>query len=361
MKIITRYLVNEFLQVYVVSIIALSGLYVIVNIFESLKDIVARHPPVGVIGLFYATQIPGIVYQTVPMAALLAVVIVYTVMSRDNEIGSLLSAGISPFTIARPLVVLVAVLSLFHFVLGEYVVPRANVRNDRLDARIRHAASSLSRGFKVNNIWYKSGDDIYRVGLFIPWLNTLKDVTVYSFSKDDGALIERRDIDTARWGHGGWYEKSLYTRDFKDGEQTSYTFRRNATVQLPFDISDFRHTGKTSDEMDYAELKSYIRKLKHEGYAYAPYDVDLNEKVAYPLSSLFVVLLVIPFSLKKRKTSGMMLALGVSLAIGFSYWIIMALSMSMGNSGLLGSAAAAWLPNAVTLIAAAVVIRFTRW
>jgi lipopolysaccharide export system permease protein len=361
MKIISRYIVDEFLQVYLITITALSGLYIIVNIFESLKDVISQQPPVNAVVMFYATQIPGIVYQTVPMAALLTVVIVYTVMSRNNEIGSLLTTGISPFTIIKPSVIIVLILSLLHFILGEYVVPQANIRNAMLDAQVHHTQSSLSKNFKVNNIWFKSSTDIYRVGLFVPWLNTIKDITIYEFSKDNNTLVNRTDVNTAQWNNGVWDAQDIYKRDFKDGYQTAYTFSKSTEMKLPFLISDFRHTGKTPDEMDYAELKSYITKLKDEGYTYAPYDVDLNSKISYPLSSLFVILLVIPFSLKKRKTSGVMLAFGVSLAIGFSYWIIMALSMSMGNSEILNAAVAAWLPNIMTLLAAGVVIIVTKW
>jgi lipopolysaccharide export system permease protein len=361
MKIISRYIIDEFLQIYLISITALSGLYIIVNIFESLKDIISLQPSLNAVVMFYATQIPGIVYQTIPMAALLTVVIVYTVMSRNNEIGSLLTTGISPFAIIKPSVVIVIILSLLHFAIGEYVVPEANIRNAMLDAQIHHTQSSLSKNFRVNNIWFKSGTDIYRVGLFVPWLNTIKDITIYRFSKDNNSLVNRTDANTARWNQGVWDARDLYTRDFKDGYQTAYGFSKSTEMHLPFMLSDFRHTGKTPDEMDYTELKSYIEKLKDEGYTYAPYDVDLNSKISYPLSSLFVILLVIPFSLKKRKTSGVMLAFGVSLAIGFSYWIIMALSMSMGNSEILNAAIAAWLPNIITLLVSFIVILTTKW
>ncbi len=359
MKIITRYIVDEFLQVYLISIIALSGLYIIVNIFESLKDVISLHPAINTIVMFYATQVPTILYQTIPMAALLTVVIVYTVMSRNNEIGSLLTTGVSPMYIVKPAIVIVAIISILHFLLGEYIVPEANLKNALLDAEIHHTKLSLSINFKVNIIWFKSGSNLYRVGLFIPWLNTVKDITVYSFYNND--LIGRTDINDAKWDNGVWKAEGVYIRDFKNGEQIGYNFTESTDMTLPFMLTDLKHTGKTPDEMNYVELKAYIKKLKDEGYTYAPYDVDLNSKISYPLSSLFVILLVIPFSLKKRRTSGFMLAFGLSLAIGFSYWIVMALSMSLGNSGILSGIVSAWLPNIITLCVSIIVIMITKW
>ncbi len=361
MKTISRYIVNEFLRIYFISLGALSGLYIIVNIFESLKGLLSMQPPAYSVIVFYATQLPGIVYQTIPMAALLTAVIVYAVMSRNNEVGSLLSAGISPFTIVKPTLAVILILSLFHFMLGEYVVPQANIENAIVDAQIHRQQSSLSNNFQVNNIWFRSDNEIYKVGLFVPWLDTIKDITIYQFSGKNDTLVERADINAAKWDKDHWTADNIYIRRFDQGHQTAYQFSGSTVMKLPFTLSDFRHTGKTPDEMSYAELKSYINKLKQEGYTYAPYDVDLNGKLSYPLSSLFVILLVAPFSLKKRKTSGTMLAIGVSLAVGFSYWIIMALSQSMGNSEIISAVTAAWLPNIATFMVALVINGFTRW
>lgn len=359
MKIITKYIVDEFLQVYLISITAISGLYVIVNVFESLKDVISLHPTINSIVMFYVTQIPAIVYQTIPMAALLTVVIVYTVMSKNNEISSLLTTGVSPISIIKPSIVIILIISVLHFMLGEYIVPESNLNNALLYSEIHHTKLSLSNNFKVNNIWFKSGSNLYRVGLFIPWLNTIKDITVYNFS--DANLINRIDINEAKWDNGIWKANGIYIRQFRNEEQIAYNFSETTQISLPLMLSDLKHTGKTPDEMNYTELRNYIKKLKEEGYTYAPYDVDLNTKISYPLSSLFVILLVIPFSLKKRKTAGVMLAFGLSLAIGFSYWIVMALSMSLGNSGIINAFISAWLPNIVTLIISAIVILVTKW
>lgn len=361
MKIINRYIVREFLRIYFISLGAVSGLYIIVTIFESLRDLFSFQPSVYAVIVYYATQMPGIIYQTIPMAALLSAIILYAVMSRNNEVGSLLAAGISPWTIVKPSVIIILILSLFQFALGEYVVPRANIENAIMDARIHRQQPEFSHDFKVTNIWFRSNDDIYRVGLFVPWLDTIKDITIYTLSDSSGTLVERTDIGTARWDGGPWNAENIYTRNFGQGQQMAYSFSGSAVMRMPFTLDDFMHTGKTPDEMGYAELRSYIQKLKQEGYTYAPYDVDLNSKLSYPLSSLFVVLLVIPFSLKKRKASGMMLAIGISLAVGFSYWIVMALSLSMGNSGILGAVTAAWLPNIITSAVALGINGYTRW
>ncbi len=361
MKIINKYIVKEFLWVYLVSISALSGFYLVMNIFESLKSVIVLQPSVYLVMMLYITQIPGIIYQTIPMAALLTTIIVYIVMSKNNEISTLLSTGISPFTIIKPAIVLILVLSMFHFMFGEYVVPRANTENAVFEAQIHHIHLKLSKNFKVNNIWFKSNDRIFKVGLFIPWLNTIKDITIYNFSHTMDMLVRRIDINTAKWNKGRWNADKLYIRDFSSGHQTGYQFSESALIRLPLTLSDFKHTGKTLDEMNYMELRTYIKRLKQEGYTYAPYDVALNAKLAYPLSSLFVILLVIPFALKKRKTSGMILALGVSIGVGLSYWIIMALSLSMGNSGMLNAIAAAWLPNIITFFAALIINGFVGW
>ncbi len=361
MKILNRYILKEFMIVYTISLIALSGLFLIVNIFENLKFILSYHPSFYEVFMLYFTQIPGILYQTIPMAALLTTVIVFAVMSKNNEIGSLLSTGINPLTIVKPIIYTVIVISIINLVIGESIVPRTNIDNGLIDANIHNSNASINQKIKLNNIWLKSNNKIYKIGLFIPWLDTIKDVTVYDFSNDYKTLISRTDIEIARWEQDHWEAANVNIRDFKTNNQVVYSFITSTSFQFPYTIKDFKHTEKTPDEMNYFELMSYTQKLKKEGYSYAPYDVSLNFKLSYPFSSLFVILIVLPFSLKKRKTVGFILAIGIALTIGFSYWIILALSLSMGNSGILNPVLATWLPNAITLGISTITYTFTKW
>ena len=54
--------------------------------------------------------------------------------------------------------------------------------------------------------------------------------------------------------------------------------------------------------MSYSELSSYINDLKQSGFDTMRLRVQLNRKLAYPLMTLVIAILAIPFSLYRRQT-----------------------------------------------------------
>jgi len=63
--------------------------------------------------------------------------------------------------------------------------------------------------------------------------------------------------------------------------------------------------------------------------------VDLLAKIAFPLINFIFPLIGISFSLKTERNAGVASGVGLCIAIGFAYWIVMALSISLGHVGIL--------------------------
>jgi lipopolysaccharide export LptBFGC system permease protein LptF len=72
--------------------------------------------------------------------------------------------------------------------------------------------------------------------------------------------------------------------------------------------------------------------------------VQLNRKLAYPLMTLVMAILAIPFSLfagKRGSIAGMGTAIGVAIA----YWVIAGIFENLGNVNSLPAVLAAWSPD----------------
>ena len=103
--------------------------------------------------------------------------------------------------------------------------------------------------------------------------------------------------------------------------------------------------------MNFAELSKHIEKLKRMGLDYKRYMVDLMAKIAFPLVNFILPLIGIPFSLKTGRSAGMASGVGISIIIGFSYWVAMAFCVSLGHTGLLPPFIAAFGSNILFSIA----------
>jgi lipopolysaccharide export system permease protein len=134
--------------------------------------------------------------------------------------------------------------------------------------------------------------------------------------------------------------------------------KTSTTMELPEKPSDFKAVQKDTDEMGYVELRNYIQKLSSEGYDVSRYRVDMYGKIAFPMVSIIMAVIGISFSLRSERSGGVAAAIGVGIVIGFSYWIVYALALSLGRSMALPPLLGAWTAN--ILFAAAAAFMFSR-
>jgi lipopolysaccharide export LptBFGC system permease protein LptF len=101
---------------------------------------------------------------------------------------------------------------------------------------------------------------------------------------------------------------------------------------------------RPSQEMSYGELSRYIDDLKQSGFDTKRLSVQLNRKLAYPLITLVMAMLAIPFSLTMGKR-GSLAGIATAIGLAIAYWVIDGLFQAMGNVNTLPAMMAAWTPD----------------
>ena len=96
--------------------------------------------------------------------------------------------------------------------------------------------------------------------------------------------------------------------------------------------------------MSFAELSDYIGDLRQSGFDTMRLRVQLMKKIAYPVVTLVMAILAVPFALSMGKRGSLV---GISTAIGLaiSYWVVAGLFEAMGNVNTLPPVLAAWSPD----------------
>jgi lipopolysaccharide export LptBFGC system permease protein LptF len=61
--------------------------------------------------------------------------------------------------------------------------------------------------------------------------------------------------------------------------------------------------------------------------------VDRYHRIISPFTSLFIILIGIPFALKIKKRATGLSSFGVALVVGFLYYVANAVSIALGKSG----------------------------
>ena len=72
--------------------------------------------------------------------------------------------------------------------------------------------------------------------------------------------------------------------------------------------------------------------------------VQLNRKLAYPLITLVMAILAIPFALSTGK-KGSLAGIGTAIGVAIAYWVVAGIFENLGNVNSLPAVLAAWSPD----------------
>jgi lipopolysaccharide export system permease protein len=128
MTIIDRYLVRQFVQLFLMTYVSLAGLYTVVDLFTNLDCFLEASQKQGslllIILRFYAFRWLAFFDLTSGVLALLSALFTLTLLRSRNEMTALLAAGIAKRRLALPVIVAATCVALLAASGRELVLPR---------------------------------------------------------------------------------------------------------------------------------------------------------------------------------------------------------------------------------------------
>src|SRR2546425_11078191 len=104
MKLLDRYVIRNFLQVYLYCIAGFISIWLIFDVSDNISTFIDEHVGLLLVARYYATQIPQVFIILLPVSLLLSLLFALGRMSRANEIVSMLTAGINISPVLLPVV-----------------------------------------------------------------------------------------------------------------------------------------------------------------------------------------------------------------------------------------------------------------
>jgi lipopolysaccharide export LptBFGC system permease protein LptF len=98
--------------------------------------------------------------------------------------------------------------------------------------------------------------------------------------------------------------------------------------------------------MNYEELAHYIGDLQQSGFDVVRLRVQLHKKFSYPLITLVMAVLAVPFALSTGK-KGTVAGVAIAVGIAVFYTVVSRLFEAMGDLSQLPPALAAWSPDLI--------------
>ena len=184
-RLIDRYFIREFIPPFFFSMIALTFILLMNELFRLIDLFVRKGLPIDIVGQILIYTLPLIVSYSAPMAILVAVVMSFGRAAQDNEILALKASGVPFASIMRVPFAITLAFTIFLALFNNYVLPESNhrARNLMLDVMRKRPTVRLPEGIFTNEF---PGYTIY-IGDKDERLSTISDVTIYDAA--NGMLI----------------------------------------------------------------------------------------------------------------------------------------------------------------------------
>ncbi len=339
-------ILREFGTYFMLILASFLVLSLIFTFFELLRDIIRNHIDIGTITQYLVNVLPSMVYLMTPLCVLLAVLITFGLLQKTNQLVAIKSSGISIYRTVAPLLLVGCLLSAGLFLFEQYYLPGANKRQETLRNTIKGRPAQTY--LRPDRRWIVGLDStVYYYEFFDPDRNLFGNISVFQVDPHSFQMIRRIHAARAQWNEGlqKWVFEQGWTRIFRGEAIEDYkTFDVATFEDMKEPPSYFKKDVVQSSEMNYKELGRYIEDLKQSGYDVVRFRVQLQKKFAFPIITLVMMVLAIPFSLSAGHR-GALTGTAVAIGIAISYWVISGLFEAMGNVSQLPPAVAAWTPD----------------
>jgi lipopolysaccharide export system permease protein len=344
MKIIHRYILKEMMMPILFGISLFTFIFLIDIMVQMMENIIVKGVSFLDMVRILSFYLPPILSQTIPMGFFLGVMISYSKLTSTSESTAMNAMGMSLNSIIKPAFMLAIGITAFIFFLQEAIIPNSFVKLQQLTLKIAYEKPSfqLKENMFVDNI-----DDY---SIYIDTVDksegAAKNIIIFKKEKDSPFPTVVTSKKTT------WKDAAMILEDaeFYNLDETGSEKLRGKFSKQRIPISSFFENVKIKvDEIETMAVRTLLKELKtKEGKEKAPYLVEINKKLAIPLSAIMLGVLGVLFSVGHHR-SGKGVSYGLSLGIIFLYIASLNVGVVMATRGKVSAFWGVWTPDFILL------------
>ena len=346
-RLLDRYVSGRYLRMAGLAFVSLLALYYIGTFLDLADKLFKGQATPGLLAQYLWYSTPQFTAFVIPIATLVAVLGTIGALTRTGELTVMRACGVSLYRAALPLVLIAVLWSGLLFVLGERVLGESNRQAHTLEDIIRGRAPRTVN--VANRNWLVGADGrvyYYAVlessGVLNSTNATLHGLSVFDVGARPYRLLAHTYATRARYEGGQWIAENGWTQSFRGNDMTRRDFSQTTVALAP--IEDFQRAQVDASQMNFWELRDYVRRLGDSGFNVAEQRVNLHRKVAFPLVTVVMTLLAIPFGATTGR-KGALYGIGLAVVLAGSYFLLMTFFVAVGSASVLPAPLAAWGAN----------------
>ncbi|MBI5493238.1 MAG: LptF/LptG family permease [Deltaproteobacteria bacterium] len=378
-RLINTYIFKEISVPFLLSLAVLTATGLLSKTVKLIELIVTHGIGPSFIFWFIISVIPSFIIYTIPVAFIIGVLVAFTRLSSDSEITAMKAAGVSLFSIMKPvmLVAFVAYLATLTFTLYLFPWGNINLRNLLFEAAKAKLVSGIEEKtfydkFKgavlyVDHLNIKTGE---MEGIFISQTGSVgstagakapgtpggpagagaqagpgAESTIFFASRGVFSPPTEESTVYLKLYNGTIHRKTENNGAYHIADFESYV------LELSIAGSDSAAPGKRPNrELYINELTRRIKEIRAKGERTAPYMIDLHKRFALPASVFVFALLGVPLGIQKIRAARFT-GFSVALAVVLCYYVVSTALEALGENGRLNPVLAVWGSDIIFLAA----------
>ncbi len=355
MKILSRYVLREFLVPLFYCLTGFLMIYVLFDLFASFSRMVEAKVSASSAILYFCGYLAPYFHYIAPAALMLATLYTLWTFCRHSELVAVRASGVSFLVIVRPLLAVAAIMSLFVLYVNEVFVPQhaawaSQLKTCRFDEQqLQRGANIVFRNTQASRTWQIAdldGDDGEH----------LKGVRVTIDRPNGGPRLMNITAARADYLDGEWWFAQPQVQHYDELGQEIATPTPELDALPLRNFAEFRE--RPADFLlqnrpwKFNSVRGRLRYLRThtdlDGERRRDYRYDVWAQALSPLACLVITLFAIPYGIATGRQSvfrGVLSALGMYFAF---YGLTIAM-MVLAKNGWCPVVPAAILPDVVFL------------
>ncbi|PYX18223.1 MAG: LPS export ABC transporter permease LptF, partial [Acidobacteria bacterium] len=357
MRILTRYILREITSHALIG----AGVFTFVlftrDLGRLLELVVRNSAPLPSVAEIFFFTVPVALIYTIPMGALVGILIGLSRLAADSEITAMRASGIGVWTFLRIVSIFAVAAWLLALVNSVYLAPRSQAALGRLQDRLKSSQASFEiqprvfyEGFPqlvlyVQDVQSAQGAAIWK-GVFIA---DISNPSAPRITLAQQGILVSQDMDTL---HLHLSNGATHETDPKvpDQYQVSTFQQTDIPIQVPQNENKDEQAAVPVAQLGTGDLAVEAARVKK--YQARWYWIEFHRRFALPTACLVLALVGIPLGLSSKK-GGKSTGFVLTILLVFAYYSFSLIGVSLARQGRVSPGLGVWLANIAFLVAGA--------
>ncbi len=330
MRTLNRYFWQETTLSILMIMLGLISMFSFFDLIQELDSLGRGNYNINNMLLFVFLSIPGHVYEVVPVAVLIGMMVSLGALSKGSELVVMRVSGLSIIDIGLSLIKVGLFFTLMTFLVGEFITPISEKTAQRM--RINATDAVVAQDFK-SGLWVKDNKSFINIENVLPDA-TLLNINIYEFD-ESFKLNTVSNAKQAAYLNHRWRLDDVTQTQFNYADEPAKntiktTFFNKANWESAIRPELLNVLLVAPEKMSAWNLYSFINHLASNKQKTTRYDVALWSKMIYPLACVVMVILALPFGFLQQRTSGTSSKIFLGILLGVIYQIMNRVFIHLG-------------------------------